>query len=153
MVEAGLRSSKVADTLRLDMARGQFLVPGRRRTEPSRERRLRKDSTPAEKVLWTILRDRRLGQLKFRRQSAIGIFVADFYCHALKLIVELDGEVHDDPKQVKHDANRDVYLRSLGCTVLRFPNSEIFENRESVLVRILEAANHLQDSSSPLPSV
>jgi hypothetical protein len=70
--------------------------------------------------MWGILRDRRLGQLKFRRQSAIGIFVADFYCHALKLVIELDGEVHDDPRQVKHDQNRDFYLRTLGCTVLRF---------------------------------
>jgi very-short-patch-repair endonuclease len=127
------------------------LAPGRRRTEPSRERRLRQDSTPAEKVLWTILRDRRLGQIKFRRQSAIGIFVADFYCHALKLIVELDGEVHDDPKQAKHDENRDFYLRSLGCTVLRFPNHDIFDHREAVLIRILEAAAHLQSSGSPLP--
>ncbi len=101
--------------------------------------------------MWTILRDRRLGQIKFRRQSAIGIFVADFYCHALKLIVELDGEVHAEPRQIEHDWNRDLYLRSLGCTVLRFPNRDIFENREAVLVRILEAASHLQASNSSLP--
>ena len=97
--------------------------------------------------MWGILRDRRLGQLKFRRQSAIGIFVADFYCHALKLIIELD----DDPKQVKHDQNRDFYLRSLGCTVLRFPNHDVFDNREAVLSRILEVAAHLQSLSSAIP--
>ncbi len=94
--------------------------------------------------MWEILRDRRLGRFKFRRQSAIGIFVADFYCHALKLVIELDGEVHDDPKQVKHDQNRDFYLRSLGCTVLRFPNRDVFDNREAILSRILEVAVHLQ---------
>ncbi|MEA2599344.1 MAG: putative methylase [Acidobacteriota bacterium] len=101
--------------------------------------------------MWGILRDRRLGRLKFRRQSAIGIFVADFYCHALKLVIELDGEVHDDPKQVKHDQNRDFYLRSLGCTVLRVPNHDVFDNREAVLSRILEVAAHLQSLSPAIP--
>jgi very-short-patch-repair endonuclease len=101
--------------------------------------------------MWGILRDRRLGQLKFRRQSAIGIFVADFYCHALKLVIELDGEVHDDPRQAKHDQNRDFYLRTLGCTVLRFPNLDVFDNREAVLSRILEVAIRLQSLNSAIP--
>ena len=94
--------------------------------------------------MWTILRDRRLGRIKFRRQAPIGIYVADFYSHSLKLVIELDGEVHDNPRQAAHDENRDFYLRSLGCTVLRFPNREVFENRDAVLTQILEAAARLQ---------
>ncbi len=94
--------------------------------------------------MWAILRDRRLEGIKFRRQAPIGIYVADFYNHPLKFVIELDGEVHDDPRQAAHDENRDFYLRSLGCTVLRFPNRDVFENREAVLTRILEVAAHLQ---------
>ena len=94
--------------------------------------------------MWEILRDRRLEGIKFRRQSPISIFVADFYCAALKLIVELDGEVHADPRQAAHDENRDAYLRSLGCTILRFPNRDLFKTREAVLARILEVAKRLQ---------
>jgi len=108
--------------------------------------------------MWEILRDRRLEGIKFRRQSPIGIFVADFYCAALKLVVELDGEVHSDRQQVAHDENRDLYLRSLGCTILRFPNQELLRNREAVLTQILEVAtslrareNHSSGPSSPSP--
>ncbi|HEX4961249.1 MAG TPA: endonuclease domain-containing protein [Thermoanaerobaculia bacterium] len=128
------------------MARREFLAPapGKPRTERSRARILRETPTSAEKVMWTILRDRRLGRIKFRRQAPIGIYVADFYSHSLKLVVELDGEVHDNPRQAAHDENRDFYLRSLGCTVLRFPNREVFENRDAVLTQILEVAARLQ---------
>jgi very-short-patch-repair endonuclease len=96
--------------------------------------------------MWEILRDRRLEGIKFRRQKAISIFVADFYCAELKLVVELDGEVHADPRQAAHDKNRDFYLRSVGCTILRFPNQELFENREAVLTRILDTVGHLRAS-------
>jgi very-short-patch-repair endonuclease len=94
--------------------------------------------------MWETLRDRRLAGIKFRRQSPISIFVADFYCARLKLVVELDGEVHSDRHQAAHDENRDFYLRSLGCTILRFPNRDLFQNREAVLTQILEAATKLQ---------
>ena len=99
--------------------------------------------------MWAVLRDRRLKGIKFRRQSPLSIFVADFYCHELKLVVELDGEIHDDPRQVAHDENRDFYLRSIGCTILRFPNRELFENREAVLTRILEVASSLRTQRKP----
>ena len=58
-----------------------------------RARELRASSTPAEQALWKLLRDRRLQGIKFRRQSPLGIFVADFYCPELKLVIELDGEI------------------------------------------------------------
>jgi len=98
--------------------------------------------------MWEILRDRRLQGIKFRRQKPINIFVADFYCPELKLVVELDGEVHKDPRQAAHDENRDFYLRSVGCTVLRFPNRDLFEDREAVLIRILETCSHLRQGQN-----
>ena len=110
---------------------------------PSRARELRKVQTPAEDALWALLRDRRLQRLKFRRQMPISIYFADFYCHALKLIVELDGEVHDATRQRIHDQNRDTHLRSLGYTVLRFANEDVFKAPETVLQRILDEVQKL----------
>src|SRR5262245_25117834 len=121
------------------------LVPVPVRTLKSRAQIHRADPTPAERALWDILRDRRLQGIKFRRQKPISIFVADLYCAELKLVVELDGEVHADPRQVAHDKNRDSYLRSLGCTILRFPNRDLFENREAVLISILDTVRHLRE--------
>jgi very-short-patch-repair endonuclease len=92
-----------------------------------------------------------LAGIKFRRQSPISIFVVDFYCARLKLVVELDGEVHSDPHQAAHDENRDFYLRTLGCTILRFPNRDLFQNRESVLSHILEVATTLQAQADEPP--
>src|SRR6185295_12894704 len=124
------------------------LAPIPVRTGKSRAQILRADPTPAERAMWEILRDRRLQGIKFRRQKPINIFVADFYCPELKLVVELDGEVHKDPRQAAHDENRDFYLRSVGCTVLRFPNRDLFEDREAVLIRILETCSHLRQGQN-----
>jgi very-short-patch-repair endonuclease len=121
------------------------LVPIPVRTLKSRAQILRADPTPAEQAMWEILRDRRLEGIKFRRQKALSIFVADFYCAELKLVVELDGDVHADPRQAAHDGNRDSYLRSVGCTILRFPNRDLFENREAVLTSILDTVRHLRE--------
>lgn len=103
-------------------------------------RTLRRDPTPAEKAMWRLLRDRRLRRLKFRRQFTIHPFVVDFCCYELRLIVELDGDVHAEPRQAAHDANRDWYLRSLGYTVLRFANREVFRDPQGVLERVFETA-------------
>jgi len=115
---------------------------------PSRARELRKTSTPAEQALWVLLRDRRLRRLKFRRQTPVSIYCADFYCHALKLIVELDGAVHEAPHQRAHDVNRDSYLRSLGHTVLRFSNDAVLHEPETVLDRIVAEARRLEGAAA-----
>src|SRR5215207_1966164 len=73
-------------------------------------RDFRRQQTPAEQTLWELLRDRRLDGLKFRRQFPITIFIADFCCFELKLVVELDGGVHEMRDQAAHDVNRDSYL-------------------------------------------
>jgi very-short-patch-repair endonuclease len=121
----------------------------------SRAQILRAEPTPAERLMWDLLRDRRLEGIKFRRQSPVGIFIADFHCRELNLIVELDGQIHEDRRQSGHDENRDSYLRTLGCTLLRFSNREVFENREAVLSKIHETAVNLREArtrQSPPPA-
>ena len=116
-------------------------------------RDFRRQQTPAEKALWELVRDRRAAGLKFRRQFPIDIFVADFCCFELRLIVEVDGAVHHTPSGLAHDANRDFYLRSRGYTILRFQNAQIFADPSTVLERITSEAHRLRfssDSPSPL---
>jgi type I restriction enzyme R subunit len=93
-----------------------------------------------------MLRGRRLSGLKFRRQFPITPFIADFCCFELKLIVELDGEVHGERPQAAHDENRDFYLHSLGYTILRFPNEQVFSAPESLLKTITDAAEQLRSA-------
>ena len=94
-------------------------------------RKLRRDSTEAEKVIWRALRNRRLDGHKFRRQHPIGKFVADFCCMEAMLIVEIDGGQHAIDEE--RDAARTAYLGSQGYHVVRFWNNEVLENLEGVL--------------------
>jgi type I restriction-modification system DNA methylase subunit/very-short-patch-repair endonuclease len=103
-------------------------------------RELRKKATPAETLLWELLRDRRFLGLKFRRQHQIGSYVVDFYCDERKLVVELDGPVHDDPARRAIDHKRDADLRSLGLTVIRISNQKLLEQTEEALAEIASAA-------------
>jgi len=98
-----------------------------------RARRLRRVATAAEEALWECLRDRRFLGLKFRRQAPVGPYVADFLCHELRLVVELDGAIHDQPTQISHDSNRDANLKALGYRVLRFTNHQTQNDLETVL--------------------
>jgi type I site-specific restriction-modification system R (restriction) subunit/very-short-patch-repair endonuclease len=98
-----------------------------------RVRELRKNQTSAEKVFWEVVRGKRFLGLKFRRQHQIGNCIVDFYSHQHRLVIELDGGVHDRPEQQERDRIRDDYLRSLGNRVLRFRNEAIFEDLEGVL--------------------
>jgi len=102
-------------------------------------RDLRKKQTEAENVFWDLVRNKKLLGLKFRRQHQIGHYIVDFYCDSEKLIIELDGEIHNSPEQKKKDETRDKYLRSLGNKILRFNNTELFDNTESVLKKIEES--------------
>jgi very-short-patch-repair endonuclease len=85
-------------------------------------RKMRRQPTDAEAALWRILRDRRLSELKFRRQAPIPPYIADFVCFAHRLIVEADGSQHAESVS---DAKRDAFLESLGFQVLRFWNADI----------------------------
>jgi very-short-patch-repair endonuclease len=97
--------------------------------------------------LWSSLRDRRLMELKFRRQHPLGFAVPDFYCAERKLIVELDGAVHLDREQQVRDRARDEELRSRGWTILRLTNDEIQTAFEAALQRIAATAAPDPDKS------
>jgi very-short-patch-repair endonuclease len=110
-----------------------------------RARRLRRNPTETERVLWGRLRQRRLGGLKFRRQVPMGPYVLDFVCLRHRLVVEADGPFHD-PTQ---DAVRDAWLKAKGFRVLRFTNAEIHRSPELVSARILAALEQLP----PVPTL
>jgi len=101
-------------------------------------RELRQKQTPAEELMWSLLRNRQLADMKFRRQHQIGDYIVDFFCPDSRLVVEIDGNVHDEPNQVRKDAVRQKYLEALGNTVIRFRNEEILHNVETVLTGILD---------------
>ena len=103
----------------------------------SRARDLRKDSTKAERVLWTHLRDRQLAGHKFRRQVPLGSYVVDFVCFERRLVIEIDGGHHGE--QADHDRERSEWLESQGFQVLRFWNNEVLGQLDGVTQAILEA--------------
>lgn len=94
---------------------------------------LRKNMTYAEKVLWQQLRNRKLGDLKFRRQHPVDIFILDFYCHEKKLAIEVDGGIHNHEAQKEWDENRTYELNEFGIVVLRFSNEEVIDKTEMVV--------------------
>ena len=115
-----------------------------------RAKSLRRKLTPAEDFLWQALRNRRIANFKFRRQHPIGPFIADFFCHAADLVIEVDGDVHDVPEVKEYDAEREAYLKNLGLTLLRFRNEEVLVNLGYVLDEI---EKHLEmKRTSPRPS-
>ena len=117
------------------------LFYGASETIKSRAKLLRKETTVAEKILWNKLRNRQLEGLKFRRQHPIDIFIADFYCHENKLVVEVDGKIHDYQKE--YDEGRTAELERLGITVIRFSNEEVKNNIKLVTRRIKEVCKAL----------
>ena len=104
----------------------------------------RKQSTKTEQALWEHLRNRKLQGFKFRRQHPISDFISDFYCHERKLIVELDGEYHNDFEQKKYDEGRTLELNKLDIKVIRFTNRQVLEDIAFVLNKIAE---HLKSPS------
>ena len=101
-------------------------------------RRLRRQSSIPERVLWSMLRNHKLAGLKFRRQHPIGPYYADFYCDQARLVVELDSSWHDARKE--HDEARDTYMNSHGFRVLRISVSLLAQNQDGVRRRIEHAA-------------
>lgn len=104
---------------------------------------LRKNMTHAETVLWMHLKLGIKG-LKFRRQHPIGIYIVDFYCHKLKLIVEADGNIHEKTEVKEYDKLREDSLQNMGYVIIRFTNEEIINKIETVLAAIELKADELQ---------
>jgi len=100
----------------------------------ARAKSLRRTCTSAESLLWAALRNGRLAGLKFRRQHPIGPFIADFYCHSAKLVVEIDGPVHEF--RVERDRARTAFLQARGLRVVQFDHDEVIANVEGVFVAI-----------------
>lgn len=94
---------------------------------------LRNNGTPAEAALWQLLKNSQLDGRKFRRQASIENYIVDFFCPSEKLVIELDGSVHNHPVVAENDRHRDERLTDMGYTVLRFENKDIFELTEWVL--------------------
>ncbi|MEZ0611247.1 endonuclease domain-containing protein [Fibrella sp. WM1] len=99
-------------------------------------KQLRESMTPAEVMLWERLRQNRLDGFRFKAQHPIAYFIADFYCHKARLIVEVDGGVHDVPEQMEYDQNRTHVLNELGLTVIRFRNAAILTDINQVQTTI-----------------
>ena len=100
-------------------------------------RQLRQEQTPAEKLLWALLRNRRLRRFKFRRQHQIGNYIVDFFCLEAQLVIECDGSVHNHNQQWQHDQVRDAYLVSQGLRVLRFTNEQVLNESWEVLDEVV----------------
>lgn len=107
-----------------------------KQSEKEKRRALRKDQTYCEKIVWVFLRDRRTLGYKFRRQYSVDQFVIDFYSPELKLAVEIDGEVHNIPKQKDHDEKRQEKLEQYGITFIRITNEELLGNPNKAFDKI-----------------
>jgi len=120
-------------------------MPRKKRSNPKTMKRageLRKESTPAERKLWSKIRNDQLG-VTFRRQHAVGNYIPDFCSPKAKLIIELDGSQHLE--QEEYDEERTKYLESLGYKVIRFWNNDVMNNLDSVILAIIYA---MEDESS-----
>ena len=103
-------------------------------------RRLRKEMTDAEQLLWSKVRGKQLKGFQFYRQKPIGHFIADFYCPKARLVIEMDGGQHYNQATQAKDKSRDRYMENLGLKALRFSDKEIFENLSGVLEEIWRRA-------------
>ncbi len=110
-----------------------------------RAKALRMNPTLAEKKLWEILRKKQILGLRFKQQHPISQFIADFYCHQLKLVIEVDGDIHDHNQNKEQDENRTAELEKYGIEVIRFTNDEIFHEIEQVKNKIEEKCSILID--------
>jgi very-short-patch-repair endonuclease len=105
-----------------------------------RARALRKGQTDAEALLWSRLRARQLGNLKFRRQRSVGPYFADLACLEIGIVIELDGGQHTEEAAVSYDLKRSDDMAALGFHTLRFWNNEVLLQTEAVLEKILQVA-------------
>jgi very-short-patch-repair endonuclease len=111
-----------------------------------RAKALRRILSPPEVVLWVRLRQRRPGVPVFRRQHPIGPYIADFYCSAAKLVIEIDGASHGEAAQIEHDARRDAFMERLGCRVIRCSAGDAMRDPDQVAQGMIDSAMALTAS-------
>jgi len=107
---------------------------------------LRKDETRSENILWEFLRNRKFMDLKFRRQHVIEGFVVDFYCHELRIGIEVDGSIH--AKRKEYDKIRQEIIESKGIRIIRIANKEVTKNKTATLLNLKKIIESLP---IPLP--
>ena len=121
-----------------------------KKTKLSRE--LRQLSTKSEQIMWNMLRQRQINNLKFRRQHPIGPFVVDFYCSEINLVIEVDGDIHAFPKNRLKDELRERYIKSQGLRIIRITNGDVFGNIDGVGEFLFkETEKLLTPHPNPLP--
>ncbi len=114
---------------------------------------LRKMETHAEKILWTRVSNSQILGLTFRRQHPINQFIADFYCHSTRLVIEIDGSIHDLPENKVYDIERSNLLSQFGLTIIRFKNEDIIDNINQVIDTIIKISKDILNEApkSPVP--
>ncbi len=112
-------------------------------------RDLRKSQTEAESLIWSLVRDRRLANYKFRRQHPVEPYVLDFYCHDKRLAIELDGGQHNTEQKRKTDETRIRFLSAQGIQVIRFWNDDVLQDTEAVLEAIWNVLHENRGSLTP----
>ena len=117
--------------------------------QKGRAKKLRRNMTRAETLLWRHLKAHRVAGLSFRRQAPMGPFIADFVSHMSKLVIEIDGESHDFEDRFCADQRRDAWFASRGYRVLRFTNDDVLGNLEGVVTAIGEGAARPPSLSLP----
>ena len=108
--------------------------------------RLRQKLTPSEAILWDVLKGKQLG-VKFRRQHPLNNYIADFYCHEKRLIIEIDGGYHLESEQKAKDEVRSQDIESFGIKVIRFTNDEVNKN----ITKVIEKIKYVIDHRTPNP--
>lgn len=119
-----------------------------------RARELRRAMTPAEKTrsVWYHIRDNQLGA-QFRRQHAVGSYIVDFFCAKAKLVIEVDGDSHADPKQAEYDAERTQWLNEQrNFQMIRFWNNDILGDVESVVTNLSQILDQSASVQTPITS-
>jgi very-short-patch-repair endonuclease len=109
-----------------------------KKSEQEKRRQLRNTMTYCEKIVWMYLRKKQFGY-RFLRQYSVDKYVVDFYCPKLKLVVEIDGDVHDLPEQKEYDEKRQKELEEFGITFVRIKNEELLGNPNKAFVKIEDA--------------
>jgi adenine-specific DNA-methyltransferase len=132
----------MAQVRKADLARRKILKHALAKT-------LRANSTDAERILWFMLRGKRLAAPRFRRQQAIGPYIVDFFCPSAKLVVELDGGQHGTDQNIAYDENRTRFLEAKGYRVFRFWNAEVMKHRDVVAEAIYRTAQSLLRMDDP----
>jgi len=112
---------------------------------------LRNKMTDAEKIIWEKLCNKQLG-VRIRRQHPIWVYLADYYCHELKLVIEIDGGIHLKKEKREYDIDREVILNEFGIEIIRFRNDQVLKELDTVIERIIEKIEELKEKQFLKPN-